>query len=99
MGARRTGVVCTVTTGSFSFSALLQPFARQSIAAMAQKIAVQLRRNFKVVFFVGFMESSEPPSRFADLPGPRDSAPLRLDRRCWLARRWAARQRLPGRWR
>src|SRR3989442_9818150 len=51
----------------------------------SQKIAVQLRRNFKVVFFVGFMESSEPPSRFADLPGPRDSAPLRLDRRCWLA--------------
>ena len=55
-----------------------------------------LKDNIKTL--VGFMESSEPPSRFADLPGPRDSAPLRLDMRCWLAQMWSARQRLPGRW-
>src|SRR5467141_2617089 len=98
MGARWTGVVCTVTMGSFSFSVLPQPFARHSSAAMAQKRAVRLRRDFKVVFVVGFMESSKPPSMFADLPGPRDSVQLRLDMRCWLGQRWSVRPRLPGRW-
>src|SRR6267154_4006662 len=97
MDARCAGVVSTETTGSFSFSALLQPLATQSIAAMVLKRAIHLRRNVKVVFIVvGFMESSESPSGFANSPGPRDSAGLRLDTPRWLARTWFARPLLRG---
>jgi hypothetical protein len=56
MGARWAGVVCTETTGSFSFSAWPQPLAMQSIAASAQKSDIDWRTNIKEVFIVGFME-------------------------------------------
>src|SRR5438132_11006663 len=96
MGARCAGVVCTDTTGSFSFSSLLQPLARQSIAAIAQKRNVAPRRDAKAVIIVGVMELSEPPSAFANWPGLRDSAGLRLGRRRWFGRRWSAHQRPPA---
>src|SRR5690242_15759642 len=60
MGARSAGVVCTVTTGSFSFSSLPQPLAMQSIAAITPMSAIGLRKNVGLVFVVEVMESSEP---------------------------------------
>src|SRR5947207_15443585 len=96
MGARCAGVVCTETTGSFSFSSLLQPVAMQSIAAMAVNKAVALGQDGKVEIIVRVMESSAPPSAFANWPRLRDSERLRLGRRRWLARTWFARQRLPA---
>src|SRR6266446_5255146 len=95
MAARCAGVACTETTGSFSFSALLQPVAMQSIAAIVVKKAVALRRDAKVVMIGGVMELSEPPSAFANWPRLLDSARLRPGRPRWLARKWSARPRLP----
>src|SRR5260370_34418253 len=97
MGARRAGVVCTETTGSFSFSALPQPLATQSIAAMVLKRASRLQKGPGGVCIAGFMELSETPSGFANLPGPRDSARLRLGMPRWLARTGFARPQLPAR--
>src|SRR5207245_10946785 len=98
MGARCAGVVCTETTGSFSFSSLLQPVAMQSITAMAVKKAAALQRDARVVMVVEVMELLEPPSAFANWPKRRDSARLRRGRRRWLARKWSGRPRLPERW-
>src|SRR5207302_8634472 len=81
MGARCAGVVCTETTGSFSFSPLLQPFATQSIAARVLKSARPLRSEARDVFIVCFMEWLELLAEFANWPEPRDSARLRLDMR------------------
>src|SRR5215467_3454396 len=105
MVARFAGVTCTVTTGSFSFSSLLQPANRKNVEAAAIKAAGNAvfcgdaKRNFNSVrFFVLFMELSTLPSKFANSPEPRGNAPLRPGRRRWIARRSFARQPLRARW-
>src|SRR5437879_12126517 len=98
MVARFAGVTCTVTTGSFSFSSLLQPTNRKIDEAVANEAAVHpvdLRipmwsLSF-VRLFVCLMELLALPSRFADLPAQRDSARLHPGRRRWIAHRSSAR--------
>src|SRR5205823_11563853 len=59
-------------------------------------LPISPRRDAKAVIIVGVMELSEPPSAFANWPGLRDSAGLRLGRRRWFGRRWSAHQRPPA---
>src|SRR5260370_35107776 len=80
MGPRWAGVVCTETTGSFSFSSLAQPPALQSIAAIAPKRASRLQKDIKEGFMVGFMASSAPRTGFANWREPGDTGRSRPDR-------------------
>src|ERR1041384_5386485 len=99
MVARFAGVTCRVTTGSVSFSSLLQPASRKNTAAVASEAAahpVDLkipRGDVSFVgLFVGLMELLALPSKFANSPAPRENAPLRPGRRRWIERTSSARQ-------
>src|SRR5579863_2359105 len=95
IGARCTAVVWTLTIGSFSFSALLQPANQQASPAAATVAArSHFLENWKLSRRV-LMDSSALPSKFANSQAQHDNAQRHHDRRRSPGQTWFAHRQLP----